>query len=140
MTAEEKFYARLKELGLEDEFDGENHVGAVLPDGRVIVLVHYDGERGDPYTEIEYPPYDELWKDEKFRQSCKEEFYENSDDDEFISNLARWLDIHGKKDKCPLFPVDLYWLSAPVTKWFNYEDDPRAEEVIKNIVAEHAKA
>ena len=130
MTAQEKFEARLRELGLEGQYEDDGHVGAVLPDGRVIVLVHIEYEDGDPYSEFEYPPYDELWKNEKFRQACKDEYYEYSADDEFIANLARWLDIHGKNDKCPLFPVDLYWLGVPATKWFNYEDDLRAEEII----------
>lgn len=142
MTAQEKFDARLKELGLEKEFGIDMHVGTVLPDGRVVVLVHYPYEEEDPYTEIEFPPYEELWKNEKFREECKKEFYADCDgNDEFIAKLAQWLDLHRPTDKCPLFPVDLYWLPGGFeTKWFNYEDDQTAEEIIKNLVKEHSVA
>ena len=142
MTAREKFYARLEELGLEKEFGIDMHVGTVLPDGRVIVLVHYEDDDGDPYTEFEYPPYEELWKNEKFREACKKEFYANCDgNDEFIAKLAQWLDLHRSTDKCPLFPVDLYWLPGGFeTKWFNYSDDDTAEEIIKKLVEENRLA
>ena len=145
MTAREKFEARLKELGLENVYRIDDHVGATLPDKSLVVLVHIGGEKGDPYTEMHYPPFDELWKNEKFRQACKEEYYNNSDDDEFVADLARWLDIHKPWNECPLFPVDLYWLTDRDGKgfessWFNYSDDATAEEVIKNLVAEYSLA
>ena len=145
MTAQEKFEARVKELGLEKDYAQDGHVGAVLPDGSIVVLVHIEYEPGDPYTEIHYPPYEELWKNPEFRRACKEEFYSSCYDNyEFIANLACWLDMHHASDKCPLFPVDLYWLPGGFeSKWFNYEDDPEpqtAEEIIKNLVAEHSLA
>lgn len=141
MTAREKFFARLKELGLEEQYNEVGDmVGKVLDDGRVVVLVHYEWERDDPYTEFIYPSYEELWKNEKFRKACKEEYYANCcGNDEFIAQLACWLDLHRPFDKCPLFPVDLYWLPCGFeTKWFNYEDDATAEESIKNLVKEHS--
>lgn len=144
MTAREKFEARLKELGLDVEYDTTGDmVGTVLDDGRVIVLVHYEWERDDPYTELVYPPYEELWKDEKFRQACKDEYYANCDGNyEFIAKLAMWLDLHRDWNKCPLFPCDLYWLPGGFeTSWRNFEDDQEtAEEIIKNLVAEHSVA
>lgn len=125
MTAREKFEARIKELGLEKDYAIDGHVGAVLPDGSVVVLVHMDCEKDDPYTELRYPPYEELWKNPRFRQACKEEFYSSCvDNDKFVADLARWLDIHNSGDKCPLLPVDLYWLPGGFeTEWFNYKDD-----------------
>lgn len=141
MTAREKFEARVRELGLEEQYADDGHVGAVLPDGSVVVLVHIEYERDDPYTELHYPSFEELWKDEAFRAACKDEYYNGDCDDEFIANLARWLDIHKPWTKCPLFPVDLYWLQGGFeTSWFNYEDDQTAEEIIKNLVAEHSVA
>jgi len=141
MTAREKFEARVKELGLQEQYAIDSHVGAVLPDSTVVVLVHIEGERDDPYTEIRYPSYEELWKNEEFRKALKAEYYESSPDDEFVANLARWLDIHKDWNKCPLFPVDLYWLPGGFeSSWFNYEDDLTAEEIIKNLVKEHTLA
>ena len=145
MTAQDKFYARLKELGLEEQYNKTGDmVGKVLEDGRVVILIHYEWERDDPYTEIIYPSYEDLWKNENFRRACKEEYYVNSDNDEFIASLARWLDLHKDWTECPLYPCDLYWLpSGFETSWQNYEDDPdprTAEEIIKNLVAEHSLA
>lgn len=139
MTAQEKFEARVKELGLKADYISDDHIGAVLPDGKVVVLVHIKGESDDPFTEFIYPPYDELWKDEKFRQACKENFYGQTDNYEFEAKLAYWLDIH-KFDKCPLAPVDLYWVGAKALHWFNYEDDQTAEDIIKKLVEENRLA
>ena len=141
MTAQEKFEARLKELGLEADYAKDGHVSKVMDDGSIVVLVHME-EKDDPYTEIHYPPFEDLWKNPVFREACKNEFYVNSDDDKFIRDLACWLDIHTHWFKCPLFPVDLYWLPGGFeSKYFDYEDDPEpqtAEEIIKNLVAEHS--
>lgn len=142
MTAQEKFEARLKELGLEVEYAIDNHVGKVMDDGSIVVLVHIEDEPGDGYSEFRYKPYEELWKDPQFREKIKKEFYVNSDDDEFIRKLACWLDIHTHWFECPLFPVDLYWAGIDC-EYFDYEDDPEpqtAEEIIKNLVAEHSLA
>lgn len=137
MTAQEKFEARLRELGLWKNYGMDDHVGTVLPDGRIIVLVHIQTDPRDPYTEIEYPPFEELWKDEEFHKKCKEHWYKESEDWEFIGKLAYWLDIHDKFAECPLFPLDLYWMGAK-SKWFNYEDDDTAEDIIINLVAKYS--
>lgn len=142
MTAQEKFEARVAELGLEADYEIDGHIGAVLPDGSIVVLVHLEYEKDDPFTELHYPSYEELWKNPEFRDACKKEFYPNcSGNDEFIAKLACWLDLHRDYDKCPLFPVDLYWLpSGFESSWFNYEDDLSAEEIIKNLVAKNTVA
>ena len=129
MTAKEKFYARLKELGIESQYGLDDHVGAFLPDGSIVVLVHVEGNKNDPYSEFHYPPYEELWKDENFRRECKLNFYD-SDDDHLVAELAYWLDIHKNGAECPLYPVDVYWTGISPDKWFDYEDDLRAEEII----------
>lgn len=139
MTAQEKFEARLKELGLWKDYGMDDHVGTVLPDGRVVVLVHIQSDPTDSYTEFDYQSFEDLWKDAKFREKCKEHWYKESDDYEFIGKLAYWLDIHDKYAECPLFPVDLYWMGTE-SKWFDFEDDKTAEEIIKNLVAEHSLA
>lgn len=123
MTAREKFEARLKELGLDGEYGPDDHVGKFLEDGSIVVLVHIQSDPTDGYTEFRYPPFEEMWKDSRFREECKENFYD-SDDDHFVAELAYWLDIHKNGAKCPLTPVDAYWAGAPETEWFNYEDDP----------------
>ena len=122
MTAQEKFEARLKELGLYGEYGPDDHVGCFLEDGSIVVLVHIQSDPTDGYTEFRYPPFEEMWKDSRFREKCKDNFYD-SDDDHFVAELAYWLDIHKNGAKCPLAPVDAYWAGAPETEWFNYEDD-----------------
>ena len=136
MTAQEKFEARLKELGLWKDYGVDDHVGTVLPDGRIIVLVHIQSDPDDKYTEYRYPPFEELWKNPEFRERCKQNFYE-SDDDHFVAELAYWLDIHKKGTKCPLAPVDLYWAEAPEAMWFDYGDDLTAEEIIHELVRQN---
>lgn len=125
MTAREKFEARLKELGLESEYAMDGHVGKVMDDGSIVVLVHIENEPGDGYTEFRYEPYEELWKDPQFREKIKNEFYDSTDD-HFVAELAYWLDIHKNGAKCPLFPVDLYWAGIDC-EYFDYEDDKEIE-------------
>ena len=122
MTAREKFEARLKELGLDSQYGPDDHVGCFLEDGSIVVLVHVQSDPTDGYSEFHYPPFEEMWKDARFREECKQNFYD-SDDDHFVAELAYWLDIHKNGAKCPLTPVDAYWAGAPETEWFNYEDD-----------------
>lgn len=142
MTAQEKFEARLKELGLELEYEStRDRVGKVLDDGSIVVLVHYAWEPHDPYTELHYPPYDNLWKNDKFKKECMENFFEHSDD-KFVADLARWLQYGSAcRYPCPLFPVDVYFAADGLEKsWFDYQDDATAEEIIKNLVKEHSVA
>lgn len=123
MTAREKFIARLKELGLYDEWIGvSDHVGKVMDDGSIVVMIHVDSDPGDSYTEIHYPPFEEVWKDKESRDRIKQEFY-CSDDDHLVAELAYWLDIHKNGAQCPLFPVDLYCAGIDPVEHFDYEDD-----------------
>ena len=122
MTAREKFIARLKELGLDGVWPTEDHVGKVMDDGSIVVLIHVETDPADTYTEIHYPPFEEVWKSEVSKRRLKEEFY-CSDDDHFVAELAYWLDIHMNGAKCPLFPVDLYWAGIDEVSAFDYEDD-----------------
>lgn len=124
MTAREKFIARLKELGLYDEWLGCDHVGTVIGDGSVIVLIHVDSDDSDGYTEIHYPSFEKIRKDSVAKDRIKKEFYGYCDDDTFIAALAYWLDIDGEKFKCPLFPVDLYWAGVDCEFSFDFKDDP----------------
>lgn len=104
MTAKEKFEARLKELGLWEKWQkGAEHVGAVCLDGTIIILSHYCDD--DPYTEDEFPPFNELRKNEQFRKECWNDFSCHKDS-KFVADLARWLS--GKTEICPLYPVDVY--------------------------------
>lgn len=104
MTAKEKFEARLKELGLWDEWQmGAERVGIVCLDGTIIILSHYCDD--DPYTEDEFPPFSELRKNENFRKECWNDFSCHTDS-KFVADLARWLS--GKTEICPLYPVDVY--------------------------------
>lgn len=123
MTAREKFIARLKELGLDGVWPTEDHVGKVMEDGSIVVLIHVETDPHDTYTEIHYPPFEEVWKNEVSKRRLKQEFY-YSDDDHFVAELAYWLDIHNNGAKCPLFPVDLYWAGIDEVSAFDYEDDP----------------
>ena len=146
MTAQEKFEARLKELGLDVKYeltgDKVGKVGKVLDDGTIVILVHYAWEPHDPYTELHYPPFDELWENEKFKKECMENFFEYPDD-KFVAELARWLQYGSAcRYPCPLFPVDVYFAADGLEKsWFDYQDDvPTAEDIIKNLVKEHSMA
>lgn len=122
MTAREKFEARLKELGLDGEYGRDDHVGKFLEDGSIVVLVHIQSDPSDGYSEFHYPPFEEMWKNPRWREGCKHNFYD-SDDDHFVAELAYWLDIHKNGAVCPLAPVDAYWVGDFDSEWFNYEDD-----------------
>lgn len=137
MTAREKFYARVKELGLYGQYGPDDHVGTFLPDGRIVVLVHIQSDPTDGYSEFIFPPFEEMWKDPEWRQSCKENFYD-SDDDHFVAELAYWLDIHKNGAKCPLHPVDAYWSGFDSAMWFDYQDDKTAEEIIQDLVRQNS--
>lgn len=122
MTAKEKFEARLKELGLWEEWKKQGECGriAVEREDGIILLVHEDDD--DRFTEEHFPSFDELRKNPKFVEECKKEWYLNYDDDKFIRNLACWLD--GYSNKCPLFPIDVYFPgNEMMTEWKDFEDD-----------------
>ena len=122
MTAKEKFEARLKGLGLYEEWvkQGEGGKVAVEREDGIILLVHENDE--DKFTEEHFPTFSELRKNPKFVKECKEEWYANCDDDKFVCNLACWLD--GYSDECPLFPVDVYFPgNEMMTEWKDFDDD-----------------
>lgn len=127
MTAKEKFEARLKELGLYEEWVKQGKCGkvAVEREDGIILLVHENDE--DKFTEERFPTFSELRKNPKFVEECKKEWYADWDDDKFVRNLACWLD--GYSDECPLFPVDVYFPgNQMMTEWKDFEDDENDEE------------
>lgn len=142
MTAREKFIARLKELGLYDEWVScEDRVGKVMEDGSITILIHYEWEESDPYNEIHYPSFDKLWENDGFRKNCMSDFFEH-EDDKFVAALARWLEYGpGCGYKCPLFPVDVYFAASGLeTKIIEFKDDPAVPdpERLTNIIFELA--
>lgn len=122
MKAYEKFEARLRELGLHDEWCQQGKIGRVgtETDGRIIILVHEDNN--DKYTEFVYPPMSELEKDENFRNRALDEFaLPGWDDYMFIGKMYAWANDHQSHD-CPLNPVDVYFLSSTHLS-ADFEDD-----------------
>lgn len=140
MTAKQKFEARLQELGLMEEWKKQGECGkvAVEREDGIILLIHEDDE--DKFTEEHFPTFSELRKNPKFVEECKEEWYTDWDDDRFVRNLACWLD--GYSDKCPLFPVDVYFPgNQMMTEWKDFEDDEdedEEEEEYQRQIAENA--
>lgn len=129
LSAEEKFDARLKELGIYDDWCQQGCVGRVgveTSEG-IKILVHEDED--DRFTEFTYPPMREMEKSDQFRIKALGEFYPAmSDDKEFMSDLVRW--VANPANKNPLFPVDVYFLWSDYT-WQDFVDDKPAK-VIKH--------
>jgi hypothetical protein len=126
MTASEKFEARLHELGLYNEWLEQGGFGRIgielVQEDKIVILVHESEE--DAYTEFTYPPMCEMAQDEDFRRRALIEFVD-AGDETFIRNLIRW--YLRPSCKCPLFPVDAYFI------WQNYiytdfEDDVEEKE------------
>lgn len=127
MTAKEKFEARLKGLGLYEEWVKQGECGkvAVEREDGIILLVHENDE--DKFTEEHFPTFSELRKNPKFVEECKKEWYADWDDDKFVRNLACWLD--GYSNECPLFPVDVYFPgNEMMTEWKDFDDDEDEDE------------
>ena len=127
MTAKQKFEARLKELGLYEEWTKQGECGkvAVEREDGIILMVHENNK--DKFTEEHFPTFSALRKNPKFVEECKEEWYADWDDDKFVRNLACWLD--GYSDECPLFPVDVYFPgNQMMTEWKDFEDDEDEDE------------
>lgn len=128
MTAREKFEARLHELGLYNDWVEQGGLGRVgiesERDGEevIIILVHEDED--DKYTEFTYPPIWDLEQSETFRKKALSEFVD-AGDETFVRNLIRW--YVKPSCKCPLFPVDVYFLWDDYD-WFNFEDDVEEPE------------
>ena len=129
MTAREKFNARLKELGLYEEWKASgDKAGKFLEDGTIVIMVHYDWDPEATYDELHFPSYDEMWKNEAFKKECASSFFEH-DDDEFVAGLARWLEYGpGCHYECPLYAVDAYFPGSGLeTDCVKFEDDPEIE-------------
>ena len=133
MKARDKFIKRLEEEGLYEEWDmSRDFAGKVSDSGEIILFSHYDWDNEDKYLEEHYPPFDELRKNEKFRENCRNEFFDN-DDDTFVANLARWL--HGDTKECPLYCADLHFAASGLEKEvIIFEDDDSDAELIAEMV------
>ena len=137
MTAKEKFEARLNFLGLADEWSSIGcfgRVATIAPNKEIVLLVH-ENEK-DKYTEIHYPSFDELRKNDKFVRRLADEHLDEPlrvvvdtpEEDEwaFKLNLAKWL-RYGEGE-CPLNPVDVYFAADGMEKSCkDFEDDPESE-------------
>lgn len=127
MTARQKFEARLDALGLREEWELNGYAGTET-DKEIIVLVHYDNDRSDPYSELHYPRFDAMTReqmDELTHHFATE--YCNPDrkqESEFFSKLASWCAGFGPT---PLFPCDVYTNLNP-TEDIQFEDDESDEE------------
>lgn len=124
-TARDKFESRMAELGLWHEWCEQGKCGRIATetnDG--IVILCNEGDDDDFYTEALYPPLSEMENDLDFRLKALSEFCDH-DDAQFVYRLCKW--VVDKRNKCPLFPVDVYflWDTARVT---TFEDDKEEEE------------
>lgn len=128
MTAREKFEARLHELGLYNDWLEQGGLGRVgiesERDGEEVIIILVHESEDDKYTEFTYPPIWELEQSETFRKKALSEFVD-AGDETFVRNLIRW--YIKPSCKCPLFPVDVYFLWDDYD-WFNFEDDAEEPE------------
>lgn len=138
MTAREKFIARLKELGLYEEWDASGDMAAKFMDDKsIVIMVHYEWESDDPYHELHFPRFDELRDNEQFVKECRSNFFEHNDD-KFVADLARWLE-YGPccRYECPLFPADAYFpangLETEVIEFKDDDENVTAREAIQAI-------
>lgn len=127
MTAKQKFEARLDALGLREEWELNGFAGTQT-DKEIVVLVHYDNDKSDPYSELHYPRFDAMTREQM--NELTHHFateYCNSDSEkesEFFSKLASWCAGFGPT---PLFPCDVYTNLNP-TEDIQFEDDEDDEE------------
>ena len=123
MTANYKFEARLRELGLWERWCDNGmcgRIGAHTDDG-TIILVHENYE--DEYTEYRYPPFKQMSESSEFRNKALAEFAD-AGDEKFIRQLVWWW--INPINPCPLFPEDAHFLWNEYT-WENFEDDEEDE-------------
>lgn len=139
MTARQKFEARLDVLGLRKEWKLNGYAGTQT-DKEIIVLVHYDNDRSDPYSELHYPRFDAMTRDQK--DILTDHFaseYCNSDakeEAEFFSKLAIWCAGYGPT---PLFPCDVYTNLDPTEAIeFKDDEDDEEEEEYQHQIADNA--
>lgn len=127
MTANYKFEARLRELGLWERWCANGMCGRIgaFTEEYTIILVHENYD--DDYTEFKYPPFKQMAESEEFRDKALAEFVD-AGDEKFIRELVRWwIDPN---NTCPLFPEDAYFIWNEYT-WENFEDD---EEEVKGAM------
>ena len=123
MTKEQKFEARLTEMGLLNEWNKQGRCGRVATtdaNGNIILFVHED--ETDGYSEIHYPPFEELRNKYGFIKNCILEW--KGYDAMFECKLDAWLG--GVEDSpCPLDPVDAYFPASSFQTFYeDFEDDP----------------
>jgi len=124
MTREQKFEARLEELGLTQEWENQGRVGRVATtdeQGNIILLIHEDDN--DNYSEIHYPPFEVLRRNYKFVKACILEW--KGYDEKFEAELDDWLAYGAFSQRpCPLCPVDVYFPADGLqTSYEDFEDD-----------------
>lgn len=126
MKAYEKFEKRLEELGLLDEWCDVGQCGRVATETEdgISIMVHESD--GDDYSEFKFPHISEMQKSDTFRMKALKEFCQYPDDG-FVAQLARW--FANKNNKCPLYPLDVYFLWDDYVV-INFEDD---EEEIESL-------
>lgn len=139
MTKEQKFEARLTEMGLLNEWNKIGRMGRVATtdaNGNIILFVHEDDT--DAYSEVHYPPFEELRTKYGFIKKCILEW--KGYDAMFECKLDAWLG--GVEDSpCPLDPVDAYFpASSFQTFYTDFEDDQRDVHaaVLKRFLEESA--
>lgn len=127
MTAKEKFEARLDALGLRAEWELNGFAGTQT-DKEIVVLVHYDNDKSDPYSELHYPRFDAMTREQMDElthhfatEYCNPDREKESD---FFSKLASWCAGFGPT---PLFPCDVYTNLDP-TEDIEFEDDEDEDE------------
>lgn len=137
MTAQEKFESRIKANGLWDEWCNQGCCGrvGVEKDDKVIILVHEDTD--DLFTEFTYPPISEMACDEDFRRNALKDFC-YAGDEQFIRNLVSWY-LRPHINKCPLFPVDVYFLWDGVATDFEDDKEPQIMDCSNGHDAELVK-
>jgi hypothetical protein len=131
MTAKEKFEVRLKELGLWERWCENQEcgrIGAATEEGTIVLVHEYED---DEYTEFIFPHLRELQGSKVFREKALAEYVE-AGDEKFIRELVWWY-LYPNKNKCPLYPEDMYTICNEYT-WKNFEDD---EEYIMDCTNNH---
>lgn len=119
----EKFEKRLNELGLYEEWCKIGQIGRIgtETEDNIIILVHEADD--DAYSEFTFPPMREMSVKDDFRDRALAEFVD-AGDEKFIRELVRWW--INPKNKCPLFPADVYLLWDDCS-YIDFEDDATEE-------------
>ena len=140
MRADEKFEARLEELGLLEEWESIGcfgRVGAETGEG-ISIMVHEGDD--DKYSEFKFPSMNRMSESDDFRYRALAEFHDHTDD-KFIRELVYWV-VCPSRNECPLFPVDVYfiWDDVQVTDFEDDEDSiPLAEYIFAKETEEYCE-